>query len=148
MGSFANSLHVKADDAERVARSITEILAERGWRPTDSLPDADALATAPSQLRAMHVSAPHNDWVSVLDTDLMGVHALAVSLAERLSTHAIFFLVDDSDSWGYMLANPAGIVTEFETADGQDDEFSDGGDFSDGEVVDVSEAAAKLQSLM
>ena len=38
---------------------------------------------------------------------------------KRLATHAIFFLVNDSDSWSYLLANPDGEVSEFDSDAGR-----------------------------
>ena len=144
MGSFANSLHVKTGDAERVAASLTELFAEAGWRPTQKTLALDDTWGGDGPLRGVQISAPRQGWVSILDTDLMGVHAAVRRLAKKLSTHAIFFLVDDSDAWSYLLVDPKGVVSEFESGEGTgDDEDFDGGD-----LVDATAAIAQLQELM
>ena len=81
MGSFATSLHVKSNDASRVASTLAEILAGKGWRPTEKTPDTRTPRAMPSDLRALQVSDPQNSWVSILDTDLMGAHSLAPAIA-------------------------------------------------------------------
>src|SRR5207247_9616105 len=113
MGSFANSLHVKTPDAERVAEGLRELFAEAGWRPTQKKLDERSINDS---LRGVQISAPRGGWVSVLDTDLMGAHAAVPGLAKKLATHAIYFFVDDSDSWSYLLANAKGAASEFESA--------------------------------
>src|SRR5262245_47771646 len=122
MGSFATSLHVKSNDADRVASTLSDILAEGGWTRTQQAPDLEADWPGPSALRAMQISAARDGWVSILDSDLMGSHALVLATAERLSTHAIFVFVNDSDGWSYLLADPQGAVSEF------DSEENGGGD--------------------
>jgi hypothetical protein len=56
MGSFASNLHVKSNDADRVAATLVEILAESGWRPTDKPIAQDARGANRSGLRALRVS--------------------------------------------------------------------------------------------
>jgi hypothetical protein len=144
MGSFATSSHVKSTDANRVASTLAEILAAEGWRPTQRIPDENEQRGTPSNLRAMQISASHNGWVSILDTDLVGAHSLAPALAKNLATHAIFFFVNDSDSWSYLLANPQGTVSEYdseENADQDDDDFSD-------DMVEAGPAISQLNALM
>jgi hypothetical protein len=144
MGSFANSLHVKTGDAERVAASLIELSAEAGWRPTQKTLDLRDTWGGEGTVRGVQIAAPREGWVSILDTDLMGVHAAVPRLAKKLATHAIFFLVDDSDAWSYLLADPNGVVSEFESGQGAggDDDY-DGGD-----LVETSAAIAQLQELM
>src|SRR5262245_8671974 len=113
MGSFASSLHVKANDAGRVADTLAELFTKSGWRPTQKIPDLDATWGIESSLRAVQISAPRQGWVSILDTDLMGAHSIAPQLATALTTHAIFFFVNDSDGWSYLLADSKGTVSEF-----------------------------------
>jgi hypothetical protein len=144
MGSYANSLHVKTTDAERVAAGVTDLLAAAGWRPTQKTVDDRTAWTSQGTLRGVHISAPRDGWVSILDTDLMGAHESVVGLAKELSTHAIFFFVDDSDSWSYLLADIKGQVSEFESeqATGDDDDF-DSSDFDDGDLVQATGALAQ-----
>ena len=142
MGSFANSLHVKSGSSDAVAASIAAILKGEGWQPTEKVPSRGATWSVSSPLRALQVSAPQNGWVSILDTDFSGAHALTPALAERLSAHAIFFLVNDSDSWCYLLAGPDGAVSEFDSAEDADD------DEDSGELVEAGAAIAKIQALM
>jgi len=142
MGSFANSLHVKSDSSDKVAASIAAILKGKGWQPTEKTPSRGSAWGVSSPLRALQVSTPQNGWVSILDTDFSGAHSLAPALAERLSTHAIFFLVNDSDSWCYLLSGPEGAVSEFDSAENADD------DEDSGDLVETGAAIAKIQSLM
>jgi hypothetical protein len=143
MGSFASSLHVKSGDANRVASQLTEILLDGGWRPTAATPDKRKDWPGPSTLRGLHVSAPRDGWVSVLDSDLGGAHSLAGDLAESLKTYAIFVLVNDSDSWSYLMADPSGGVSEFDSGEEADEDDFDGGD-----LVEAGAAINQLQSLM
>ena len=145
MGSFANSLHVKCGSDEQVAEAISAILADQGWRPTtEPLPD-DARLRMSSPIRGLHVSAPAGNWVSVLDSDLGSVHSLASALAARLATHAIFFLVNDSDAWSYLLADPSGEVSEFDSMPEDEDDFDEE---AVGDVHQATNAALRLQALM
>jgi len=144
MGSFANSLHVKSENAERVATAIRDILAEQGWQPTTKpLPDDAGLGMS-SPIRGLRVSAPAGGWVSVLDSDLGGVHGLTSALAKKLATHAIFFLVNDSDSWSYVLADPRGGVSEFDTAPEDDDSFDD---LSPGAELELAQKINNLRAI-
>jgi hypothetical protein len=143
MGSFASSLHVKSSDANQVAVRLTEILVDGGWRPTAATPDKRSDWPGPSTLRGLHVSAPHESWVSILDSDLGGAHSLASELAQSLKTYAIFVLVNDSDSWSYLLADPSGSISEFDS-----DENADDDDFEGGDLVEAGAAIGQLQSLM
>jgi hypothetical protein len=142
MGSYANSLHVRSDDAERVAETLVELFAKSGWRPTQKTIDARA-AWAEDSLRGVQISAPRDGWMSILDTDLMGAHTIASRLAKKLATHAIFFFVDDSDSWSYLLADPKGKTSEFESGGDSEDDEDEGG-----ELVEASAGVAQLQALM
>jgi len=148
MGSFATSLHVKSTDADRVAATLTEILAASGWHPTQKDPESEPQWGAPPTLRGLHISAPREGWVSVLDTDLMGAHGVAPAIAEQLATHAIFFLVNDSDSWSYLLAGPDGAVSEFESDEHGDGDDEDGDFADDVDMAKAGPALAQLGALM
>jgi hypothetical protein len=143
MGSFATSLHVKSNDANCVASTLAEILAGEGWRATQKTLDKNAQLGTPSDLRALQVSDSQGGWVSILDTDLMGAHSLAPAIAKKLATHAIFFFVNDSDSWSYLLANPKGTVSEFDSDESADDDEDYGDD-----LVEAGPAIAQLNALM
>jgi hypothetical protein len=142
MGSFANNLHLKLNDAERVAVGLRELLAEAGWRPTQKPVDDRAIGSDRDTVRGVQISAPRDGWVSILDTDLMEAHAMVSRLAKKLRTHVIFFFVDDSDSWSYLVADPKGKVTEFNSDEHSDDEDDEGGT-----LVEPSAALAQLQAL-
>jgi hypothetical protein len=149
MGSYANSLHVKTTDAERVAAGVTDLLTAAGWQRSNKTVDDRTAWTSQGTRRGVHISAPRDGWVSVLDTDLLGAHESVAGLAKQLSTHAIFFFVDDSDSWSYLLVDPTGQVSEFESDQGADDDKDfDSSDFDDGDLVQASGAIAQLQALM
>jgi hypothetical protein len=55
-------------------------------------------------------------------------------------------MVNDSDSWSYMLASPDGKVSEFDSAEGDDD--FEGDDFDGGDLAAAGAALAKVQALM
>jgi hypothetical protein len=144
MGSFANSLHVKCDDAERVKAAIESLLADKGWSATDELPDEpDARFGVTPTRRALFVSAPLGGWVSILDSDLMGESQLAADLARQLDTYALLVMVNDSDSWYYTLHRGARQLDEFESEMG-DDDF----DESPGDLEGLTASLNSLQKMM
>ncbi len=101
MGSFANSLHVRSNDAVSVSEGICRILENRGFRTTE---DASKLVEdLDSSVRALHVAEARDGWVGILDSDLMGLLTLAQELSARFQTHALCVMVNDSDSWHYEL---------------------------------------------
>ena len=145
MGSFANSLHVMRSSDREVADAIRSVLADQGWQPTNKAMPDDARMGMSSPIRGLQVSAAARGWVSVLDSDLGSAQALTSALAQRLQTHAIFFLVNDSDAWTYSLAGPGGEVSEFDSMP------EDGDDFDEESLAQLNEAtntALRLQSLM
>jgi hypothetical protein len=145
MGSFATSLHVRSSDADRVATTLSDILVEGGWRPTQSSPSRESEWPGPGPLRALQISAARDGWVSILDSDLMGSHTLAPTIARKLVTHAIFVFVNDSDGWSYLVADSKGTVSEFDSEDNAD---GDEDDFGDGDLVETGAAMAQIQALM
>lgn len=114
MGSFANSLHVRSDNAEAVAHEIRRVLENRGFRTTQDTSKLDAENLDPS-MRALHVADARDGWVGVLDSDLMGLLTLAQELSSRLQTHAICVMVNDSDSWHYELFHKGREVDGFDS---------------------------------
>jgi hypothetical protein len=78
----------------------------------------------------------------LLDSDLAGAHSLAPALAQALSTHAIFFFVNDSDSWSYRLADAQGNISEYDS-----DENADEND-DDEDLVAAGPAIAQINALM
>lgn len=103
MGSFANSVHVRSNDADEVIAAIEAILQTDGYEPTDEEPDEEAMWGLPSALRSLHVSQPVNGWVNLLDSDLIGSANLSAALSLQLQSPVIQFFVNDSDSWAYVL---------------------------------------------
>ena len=85
MGSFANSLHVRSDDAGAVSDEICRILENRGFCPAEDPPNLDD-DNLDASVRALHVSEARDGWVGVLDSDLMG---LAFILRGRQASNAI-----------------------------------------------------------
>jgi hypothetical protein len=145
MGSFANSVHVKSSDADRVAATIREFFDRAGWEPTDKAPDwNDRFGN--SNLRALQISAPRDGWVSILDTDLVAAPELGAALAQSLATHAIFFFVNDSDAWSYALAGPSGELSEFESHPEDDDEDFDEASLE--QLQELTKQASRLRELM
>jgi len=150
MGSFANSLHIKCDSESAVGESIAEIMRSEGWQPTEKLPSGDFATLSPSP-RGFQISAAAGGWVSILDSDIGGPQALGPALAKRLKTQAIFVYVNDSDSWGYILANSSGKTSEFDSAESAGGDFGGdfgSGDFGSGDQVASGAAIQKVQALM
>ncbi|MHB8901113.1 MAG: hypothetical protein ACYC6Y_20380 [Thermoguttaceae bacterium] len=114
MGSFANSLHVRSDDAEAVADQIRQLLGSRGFRAAGDTSTLDCDAGDPS-VRALQVAEARDGWVGVLDNDLLGLLSLAQELSSRLQTHAICVMVNDSDSWHYELFHKGKEVDGFDS---------------------------------
>ncbi len=123
MGSFANSVHVKCDDANEVVASVANAMRDAGYDPTDEQPDEEATWGMASPLRALHISEPYNGWVGVLDSDLMESASLASDLSRRLETHTIQFLVNDSDAWHYVLFGYGSQIDAFDSSGGLADEY-------------------------
>ena len=114
MGSFANSLHVRSDDAEAVVEEIREILKNRGYQASRDTSKLDSEDIDPT-VRALHVAEARDGWVGVLDNDLMGLLTLAQDLSSRLQTHALCVMVNDSDSWHYELFHKGREVDGFDS---------------------------------
>ncbi len=114
MGSFANSLHVRSDDAEAVAGKIREILENRGFEATEDTSRLHARSIDPA-VRALHVAESRDGWVGILDNDLMGLLTLAQELSSQLETHALCVMVNDSDSWHYELFHKGREVDGFDS---------------------------------
>ncbi len=114
MGSFANSLHVRSDDAEVVADKIREILENRGFEATENPSKLDSDSIDPA-VRALHVAEARDGWVGILDNDLMGLLTLAQELSSRLQTHALCVMVNDSDSWHYELFHKGHEIDGFDS---------------------------------
>jgi hypothetical protein len=128
MGSFANSLHVKSDDAAAVADAIRSLLLAEGYEATEEeLPRNERFGYC-GPLRALSVSQAHQGWVSVLDSEMMGSVPLAAALSGRLKTDALYVLVNDSDSWHYQLFRNGQLLDEFASSG---DEDGEGEDFED-----------------
>ncbi len=131
MGSFATSLHVKANDAAAVADALRHLLIAEGYEATEEEPERGFPMAAPSPLRAVHVSAAHEGWVSLLDSEGLGGQTLPAALSGRLQTHAIWFFVNDSDSWHYQLFNAGKQIYEFDSVP-DDEDFDEDDDGSTG----------------
>ena len=114
MGSFANSLHVRSDDADAVSNEIRSTLGRFGFRPAEDPSDLDPDNLEPS-VRVLQVSEASCGWVNILDSDLMGLLTLAQELSSRLQTHAIAVMVNDSDSWHYELFHKGHEVDGFDS---------------------------------
>lgn len=118
MGSFANSLHIRCDDAGDVVDSIQRALRDGGYETTDELLDEEAASGLSPTLRGLRVSEAHEGWVGLLDSDLIHASSLAEDLSRRLETCAIQFMVNDSDSWHYLLWRHGRQVDEFDSSGG------------------------------
>lgn len=143
MGSFAYSLHVKCDDADRVSKAIAELLAKDRWSPTDSPPDQQLSRHAMSGgCRAFWISAPVSGWVSVLDSDIAGATSLTTPLAEHLGAFTLLCMVNDSDSWMYALSSGDGLLEEFDSAE----QGGAAAEISDAELSRVGQGLREFQA--
>ena len=145
MGSFANSLHVRSNDAGRVAAAVRDILGAEGWSPTDEPLDEDTMQLGlPSSRRGVQISAPVGGWVSLLDSDMLGGSLLAEALADQLDTDALYFLVNDSDSWCYTHCRGGKQLDEFDSS-------GEGGlpeEVSEEQVAEFAESIESLHAMM
>ena len=143
MGSFANSLHVRATDAGRVAATLRQLLTEAGYVATDKAPKLGPFSATNGSQRGLVVCEARQGWVGVLDSDLAGLLTLGEELSRRLDTYAIQFLVNDSDAWIYGLYQSGRQLDEFDSSEalGGDDGFDDD-EFDGGEFDEEGEAAS------
>jgi len=113
MGSFIFNLHVRSSDHDDVARRIEELVSHDGLVPA-GVADGE---------RTLFVTESQRDWVSILDSDLTSAVNLAAGLSQALQTEAICVLVNDSDSWHYLLYRDGEQIDEFNSAelDGPDE---------------------------
>jgi len=116
MGSFANSLHVRSDDAEAVAVAVRESLENQGYAATAGESGEVELTGLGTAVRCLRVAEASKGWVGIVDSDLMGMLTLAQDLSFRLQTHAIGVMVNDSDSWHYELFHRGQQVDGFDSA--------------------------------
>lgn len=134
MGSFANSIHVRSNDATAVVAALEDALASAGFAASGEA--TEQAGVGPAQ-RGIHVSEVRDGWVSVLDSNLGASRALAQELSSRLDTVVLAVLVNDSDSWLYGLFDRGHLRDEFESVD--EDEEAGGGS------ADVSQVGELLQ---
>jgi hypothetical protein len=139
MGSFATSIHVQANDAAAVADALRRVLFAEGYEATDEEPPDGSRTWLPSPIRAIHVSAAHEGWISLLDNEGMGSQTLAAALSGQLQTHVIHFFVNDSDSWHYQLHHAGKTIDEFNSRT-DDDEFEE----DDEDSAGIADMGAKI----
>ncbi len=152
MGSFATSMHVHHDDHRQVAAAVQELLLEAGFISTERLPGPDEWGL-PGMTRGILVSEAQDRWVSLLDSDLMGIDSVASALSEHFDTHAMTVSVNDSASWQMMLFEGGEFIDAFDTF--TDEElYAQFGDEVGGELQaliesgDEDAAGEKLQDLL
>lgn len=154
MGSFANSVHVRCDDAGEVVDAIQRALDAGGYERTDETLDEEATWGLSSSLRGLQVSDSHDGWVGLLDSDLMQAAGLAADLSRRLETCAIQFMVNDSDSWHYLLWRHGMQLDEFDSSGGtaghsqMDEELAEMADLFSGGMPDFEERCREMQQQM
>jgi len=144
VGSWANSVHVRHDDNATVADSIRGIMLASGYQPTDEAPDPDDWGVE-AGLRAVRVAEAREGWVGIVDNDVAELAGLAAALSDELGACAIAVLVNDSDSWHYILFDRGDLVDEFNS-----DEEGDLEDFEPGglaAMVSVDQVAELQQRL-
>ncbi|HEY7315655.1 MAG TPA: hypothetical protein VH643_40375 [Gemmataceae bacterium] len=152
MGSFANSLHVKSDNAAKVVAAVRNLLFADGYEITDEELPQEALWGMPSSLRGIHVSEASEGWVSVLDSDLMQSLSLTAALSGELESDAIQVMVNDSDSWHYQLYRRGEHVDEFDSSGGEgfvDDEGTARmlGSMGGGSIEDVQALMERVRQM-
>jgi hypothetical protein len=146
MGSWANSLHVRHNDAAAVADAIRTIVEEAGYR-IDRRPhrpaaagvlqglltghgvsghdsDADVAWEQDDLSRGVCIYQPVNGWVGILDSG--DILELAQDLSAQLQTDTLLVMVHDSDSWYYELRRKDHVFDEFDSAG----DLADDGDMS------------------
>ncbi|MEA3399891.1 MAG: hypothetical protein U9R79_01475 [Armatimonadota bacterium] len=119
MGSFANSIHVRADDSAGVVEAVSTVLLAKGYEPSDQAPHADDWGIG-GPLRAVRVSKPRDGWVSLLDSELLGIEALAGALSEHLGADVLTVAVNDSDNWVYTLFRSGELEDAFDSMSEED----------------------------
>jgi hypothetical protein len=124
MGSFATSLHVRANDSSTVADALRRLLLDEGYETTEEEPERGFPMAPPSSLRAIQLSTSSGGWVSLLDSEGIYSQNLAAGLSGQLQTHAIQFFVNDSDSWHYQLFHAGEQIDEFDSSPDEDDDES------------------------
>lgn len=103
MGSFANSLLVKHDDARVVAAAVDEFLTAAGYKRTKQrLSRRDVWDELTPKVRAIYVCDGGPGWVGLLDSAWSNFEGLAAELSRHFPA-ALSFMVDDSDAWYYLL---------------------------------------------
>ncbi len=144
MGSFANSLHVKCEDAAAVTEIVRNSLFAEGYEPTDEELDEEARWGFSPTLRAIHLSAARDGWVSLLDNDMTHSVILAETLSRQLETHALQVWVNDSDFWHYQLYFAGSPIDEFGSpgseASDEGEDISDMEGLFGGGLADVQRA--------
>jgi hypothetical protein len=210
MGSWANTLFVKADDARTVVAEIETLLLERGYKPgaapaksqvgagwmarqdqelvadffaqgapggtqagaavkrsnvdsgfkqddfddefdedldvggfdEDGDPDDGRFGvygdfpSAEPEAHNVCIFEPRAGWVGVMDSSLEGNLELTRELSARLSADTMLVLVNDSDSWNYLMYRDGVEFDEFDSANGAMD---DDGDEPTGEWLEAME---------
>lgn len=124
MGTFAFSSHVKSQDNQAVAGAIAAHLGEQGYAPVEEPPE-NGKKRGRSARRGIWLTAGHNGWVSLLDSDIQQMHGLTVGLSSRLSSWGLIAHVNDSDSWGYTLVHDGAEVDAFDSLGEHADEAAE-----------------------
>lgn len=125
MGSFANSLHVRAADVATVVEAVRAVLDVGGYRFVSREAwrrrrhEGDYL-----EWRSVAVFRPCGGWVGVLDNGDLG--ELAAALSAHLQTDTLHIAVHDSDSWSYEIRRQGWVTDEFDSM-GQDADDPDEG---------------------
>lgn len=116
MGSFANSIHIRCDNPALVIDALHEVMRDRGYEPAGGRSGGNGSADVPAPVRGICVSEAHRGWVSLLDSGLAELQQLAEDLSRRLDCHAIITMVNDSDSWHYVLYRSGRSLDEFDSS--------------------------------
>jgi hypothetical protein len=157
MGSWANSVHVRADNPAAVIDTIRAILLESGHRlhtgqgapvgaasilpfqdtveedltddhDEDDWEDTrDRFAGRRENVRSIRVNRPCQGWIGILDSEAFS--GLGEQLSARLKTDALSVLVNDSDAWYYELRRRGQPFDEFDSS-GEDPDGEGEGAFS------------------
>src|SRR5262245_13197927 len=121
MGSWANSIHVRHDDAEAVAEAVHNLITSAPLRPEDfDDGDLDEDTLPPRRRRRVRVFRPSRGWVGILDNE--DFSGLGMAISDRLGTDVLSILVNASDWWAYEPPRDGEAVDEFNSCGDINDE--------------------------
>ncbi|MEM9251352.1 MAG: hypothetical protein AAGB29_03285 [Planctomycetota bacterium] len=134
MGSFIDQTLVREDNAERVANAI-EAITRRDGSPASRIETgaADQAGTG------FAITTSRDGWLTVFNADMFAEPPIAQQLSAELSCDAFQFIVNDSDSWHYLLFRNGDMIDRY-------DSISEEAYMGMDESVEASEAIEQVQA--